>query len=79
MRRHIRSQTTEEHLDHGRYPDVGVSTHEAVLIISGPMLCRLHVWTDEQWVALPKAERLAQCIYAPGLGWVGAIPVACMN
>ena len=79
MRRHSLTETIGEHLDHGRYPDVAVSSAEPMLIASGPMLCRLHVWTEEQWAVLPEAERPAQYTHAPGLGWIGAIPVACMN
>ena len=79
MRRHIRSQTIEEHLDHGRCPDIPVSTADPMLITSGPMLCRLQIWTEEQWAALPLAERPAQYTHAPGLGWIGALPIACLN
>jgi hypothetical protein len=79
MRRHNLAETLGQHLDHSRYPDVAVSTAQPMLITSGPMLCRLHVWTDEQWAVLPDAERPAQYTHAPGLGWIGAIPIVCMN
>lgn len=75
------TQTIGEHLDHGRSPDVTMSPDEPmpILITSGPMLCRLQVWTDEQWAVLPQAQRPTDYTHAPGLGWVGAVPIACMN
>jgi len=63
----------------GRNPVVSVDEPEPMLIMSGPMLCRLRVWTDEQWGELPEAGRPAQHTQVPGLGWVVAIPVVCMN
>ncbi len=48
-------------------------------ILCGPMLCRLHVWTEAEWTALAEDERPAQYVHAPGLGWVGAVPQRCMN
>jgi hypothetical protein len=50
-----------------------------IQIACGPMLCRLHVWTEEEWKELPEAERPLQFTHAPGLGWVGALPIDCMN
>ena len=76
---HIRSQTIGEHLDHGRYPDVAVSTADPMLITSGPLLCRLHVWTEEEWAALPWPSVQRRLRHALGLGWVGAIPITCLN
>jgi hypothetical protein len=44
-------------------------------------LCRLQVWTEEEWTRLPEHQRPLKYIHAPGLGWVGAVPVTsgCMN
>jgi hypothetical protein len=66
-------------LDHGRSPEVTTTGDAPMLIRSGPMLCRLCLWTDEQWEALPAAERPASHTHAPGLGWVGAVPILCLN
>jgi hypothetical protein len=79
MRRHNPTQTIREDLVHGQFPDVAVSAAEPVLITSGPMLCRLRIWTEAEWAMLPEAERPAQYTHALGLGWVGAIPTACLN
>jgi hypothetical protein len=51
----------------------------ATLITSGAMLCWLRVWTDAEWESLPTARRPAQHIHAPGLGWVGAVPIDGLN
>lgn len=48
-------------------------------VLSGPHLCLLQIWTDEEWNATPESERPALSTYAPGLGWVCARPVKCMN
>ena len=63
----------------GRPPETTVPDLDALLITSGPMLCRLRVWTDAEWRRLPAAERPAQHIHAPGLGWVGAVPIVGLN
>ena len=44
-------------------------------VTCGPILCRLQVWTEEEWKALPKEKRPATVAHAPGLGRVGAVPV----
>ena len=43
------------------------------------MLCRLRVWTEEEWADLQEAERPACFVHAPGLGWVGAVPLYSLN
>jgi hypothetical protein len=45
----------------------------------GAMLCRLRVWSEPQWDALPAAERPATREHVPGLGWVAAVPVENLN
>ena len=50
-----------------------------VEVLCGPLLCRLRVWSDAEWAALPASERPARADHFPGLGWVGAVPVAAMN
>jgi hypothetical protein len=48
-------------------------------VLCGPFLCDLRVLTETEWAALPATERPHDCVYAPGLGWVCAVPSAIMN
>jgi hypothetical protein len=50
-----------------------------IQVTSGPFLCRLQVWTDQEWDALPESSRPLEYVHAPGLGWVGAVSIGCMN
>jgi hypothetical protein len=52
---------------------------EFVPVICGSMLCRLRVWTEEEWADLPETQRPSCFMHAPGLGWVGADPVCSQN
>jgi hypothetical protein len=52
---------------------------EFMPVICGSMLCRLRVWTEEEWADLQEAERPACFVHAPGLGWVGAVPLYSLN
>jgi len=52
---------------------------DPALVVCGPVLCRLRLWTPAEWDALAKHRRPAHVTFAPGLGWVGAVPVAVMN
>lgn len=55
------------------------SPMDSVQVLCGSMLCRLHIWDEAAWAELPAAERPAQSTYFPGLGWVGAVPILCLN
>jgi hypothetical protein len=81
MRSHGRRHVSEDHSDHHRSPDIITSATESqpMLITAGPMLCRLRIWTDQQWRKLPIAQRPRHHTYAAGLGWIGAVPIDCMN
>ncbi len=46
-----------------------------ILITCGSMLCELRTWSAAE---LPESKALA-LTRIPGLGWVGAVPVECMN
>jgi hypothetical protein len=48
-------------------------------IVQDGALCRLAFWSDEEWDALPPDERPRTAVFAPGLGWVGAVPVLFLN
>lgn len=51
----------------------------ALQVVCGSVLCVLRIWTETEWAALSDDERPEQCTYAPGLGWVGAVPVQSLN
>jgi hypothetical protein len=75
--------------DHDRLPTPGVRAETVadtmgpdplpVEVLCGPFLCRLRVWSDAEWDALPPHGRPPQAEYFPGLGWVGAVPVGGLN
>jgi hypothetical protein len=71
--------TAGEGLDHDRFPEVTGLNDKSLLITSGPMLCRLRIWTEAEWAVLPDARRPERYTHVPGLGWIGAIPIACLN
>jgi hypothetical protein len=48
-------------------------------IVIGSALCDLKVWTEEEWAALPEHERPLKYVHAPGLGWVGGVPILRLN
>ncbi len=58
---------------------IGLSTcrhqHRPLHIFAGTSLCRLRIWTDSEWTALPSGERPLHHTYISGLGWVGAVRV----
>jgi hypothetical protein len=58
----------------GPFPDPG-----PMQVLCGPVLCRLHVWSEFEWTALPESKRPIRSEHILGLGWVGAIAVKCLN
>src|SRR5690349_11279588 len=50
-----------------------------LLCTDGPALCRVRHFTDAEWHALPVADRPARHQHIPGLGWLAALPVECLN
>jgi hypothetical protein len=52
---------------------------DTLQVTAGPMLCRLQVWTEQEWADLAEQDRPVEFVHAPGLGWVGAVPIICMN
>jgi hypothetical protein len=52
---------------------------DPVQVLSGSVLCRLQVWGEDEWGALPEAKRPSRSVHFSGLGWVGAVPVESMN
>lgn len=77
----MRSQSRCEVLSNDRNPEASaLSSLEGLIeVTSGAFLCRLQIWTEEQWQKLPEADRPLEYAHAPGLGWVGAVRVGCMN
>ncbi len=49
------------------------------LIRVAHFLCHLVVWSDAQWDALAPAHRPLKGLRVEGLGWIGAVPVVCLN
>lgn len=52
---------------------------ESIQLIVGTILCELRVWSDEEWALLSESERPLRYVHAPGLGWVGAVPLESLN
>jgi hypothetical protein len=48
-------------------------------IVAGPTLCALRVWSEAEWETMAEDDRPAECAHFPGLGWVGAVPIARLN
>lgn len=42
--------------------------------VVGEMLCVVRIWTDAEWVALPRERRPVAYEAIAALGWVGAVP-----
>ncbi len=52
---------------------------EPQLCTVGAVLCRVRVFTQAEWDALPESERPATREHVPGLGWVAAVPIQGLN
>lgn len=48
-------------------------------LISHGMLCRLRIWNDREWALLAEEQKPRDFAQVPGLGWVGAVPIAGLN
>jgi hypothetical protein len=48
-------------------------------IVAGPTLCALRVWSEAEWETLANSERPGESAHFPGLGRVGAVPIAALN
>ena len=57
----------------------GDPTLGPVEVVCDSVLCRLQVRDEAAWATLPESERPLRVEHVPGLGWVGAVPVRCMN
>jgi hypothetical protein len=59
-------------------PDVSTQHHQQhpIHIFAGTALCRLLIWTDSQWMALPSEKRPSHHVYVPGLGRIAAVLVS---
>lgn len=47
---------------------------EPVYCTLGDTICRVRIWTEEQWEQLPPERRPAPAEHIPGLGWVAPVP-----
>ena len=49
---------------------------EQMRVLCGSVLCRLQFWSEAEWAELPESEWPVRSEHVPGIGWVGAVPVA---
>jgi hypothetical protein len=65
----------------GPHPEPLDTAADPVEIVCDSVLCRLQVWNEAAWAALPESERAGplRVEHVPGLGWVGAVPVQHLN
>jgi hypothetical protein len=54
-------------------------TPDPIQILCGHVLCRLRVWSESQWAAVPPSRRPTYAHFAAGLGWIVAVPESVMN
>jgi hypothetical protein len=66
--------TTKDRLSHVGGEEPPDPAPQPVYCTLGETLCRVLIWTDQEWARLSPAERPATAAYFPGLGWVGAMP-----
>jgi hypothetical protein len=52
---------------------------EPVYLLHEAAFCRLQIWTEWEWARLPASVRPFTAEYVPGLGWIGAVPIAILN
>jgi hypothetical protein len=57
----------------------GEQPRDPIHILADGFLCRLMIWSDAEWEALPSADRPLRARRLEGLGWVGAVPEINMN
>ncbi len=62
-----------------RKPSSRDASADPLQVMVGSALCELRIWTEEEWDLLSDAQRPSNFIYAPGLGWLGAVPVEILN
>jgi hypothetical protein len=60
-------------------PSASRPADEAIYVMDQATFCRLRVWTEQEWADLPPESRPPIYVHAPGLGWVGAEPIAILN
>jgi hypothetical protein len=46
---------------------------EPIYCVVGDTLCRLRLWTEEEWKQLTPGARPPKHIHVEGLGWLGAV------
>jgi hypothetical protein len=59
--------------------DRAETAQSTVEILCGSRLCRLQIWDEAEWLALPESKRPIKTVHVPGLGWLGAVPVVQLN
>jgi hypothetical protein len=52
---------------------------DTLLVVADDQLCRLRLWSEEEWSAVPDDQRPQRVAHLPGLGWVGAVAIRELN
>ena len=60
-------------------PGVVAQPMPPIYITCGSMLCELRIWTAAELFESKELERATALTRVPGLGWIGAVPIECMN
>jgi hypothetical protein len=60
-------------------PAAGRDRMPPIYITCDSMLCELRVWTTTELLESRELERALALTRVPGLGWIGAVPIECMN
>ena len=58
---------------------VGPNHMPETYVTFGPMLCELRISTAAEWSDSEHAENPVALAYVPGLGWIAAVPIQCLN
>jgi hypothetical protein len=60
-------------------PHAPAAACETIYVMDQATFCRLRIWSETEWTALPAACRPATVVHVPGLGWVGTEPIVIVN
>jgi len=52
---------------------------EPIYVLDDSILYRLEIWSEQEWTNLSTDRRPCKALQAPGLGWIGLMPIPEMN